>query len=237
MVLAAGLGTRLGGLTQSKPKALVEVAGEPLLAHVLKKLKSSGFTNVVINVHHFASQIIDYVSHNNFGLTIQISNESNQLLDTGGGIKYAQPLLNGTEPFLVHNVDIFSDIDLQQLMNFHKRNKALATLAVSNRNSSRKLLFNNKMQLQGWKNIVTGENILSSANSSTFNEFAFAGIHVISPSIFAKIQQHGKFSIIKAYLSLCGVESILGYDVSQNFVLDVGKPESLKMASEFLGKP
>jgi len=234
MVLAAGLGTRLGELTNHKPKALVEVAGRPLLAHIIAKLVRSGFTDITVNVHHFAQQVIDFLSQNDFGASINISNETDQLLDTGGGILKAQSFLDGHEPFLVHNVDILSDIDLDKIMNSHKQSGALATLAVSNRVSTRKLLFDSAMKLRGWRNLTSGEEIIPSKPDGNLNEFAFSGIHVLNPQIFRAIKSRGKFSIIDTYLSLCANKDILGYDVSANFVLDVGKPDSISKAADFL---
>lgn len=236
MILAAGLGTRLKELTQEKPKALVEVAGKPLLAHVLNKLIASGFDEIVINVHHFAQQVIDYLKNNYSSFTIHISDESNQLLDTGGGILKAKPFLAGNEPFLVHNVDIISDIDLQQLMKFHLERECLATLAVSNRDSSRKLLFDTQIRLRGWKNLNTGETIIPGNSTEDLIELAFSGVHVISPTIYNHINSTGAFSIIKTYLSLCEQHHISGFPVSHNFVIDVGKPEGLASAEKYLAK-
>ena len=234
MVLAAGLGTRLGKLTSHKPKALVEVAGQPLLAHIIAKLVRSGFTNITVNVHHFAQQVIDFLSQNDFGASINISSETDQLLDTGGGILKAQSFLDGQEPFLVHNVDIISDIDLSQIMSNHKQSGALATLAVSSRSSTRKLLFDSAMQLRGWKNLTSGEVIIPSNSNGNLKEFAFSGIHVLSPQIFSAINSCGRFSIIDTYLSLCADKNVLGYDVSTSHVLDVGKPDSISRAVDFL---
>lgn len=236
MVLAAGLGTRLGDLTKYRPKALVEVAGKPLLAHTIEKLVRSGFTEIVVNVHHFAQQVVDYLHQIDFGIPIHISDESDRLLDTGGGILKAQPFLDGSEPFLVHNVDILSDIDLAQLMQNHRQSKAMATLAVGDRKSSRKLLFDTQMHLKGWKNISSGETIIPALPKSGLTEFAFAGIHVLSPEIFKHITQSGSFSIIDTYLSLCAKHKIVGFNVSNRFVLDVGKPDSLSAAATFLQK-
>jgi NDP-sugar pyrophosphorylase family protein len=234
MVLAAGLGTRLGNLTKDKPKALVEVVGKPLLAHVIEKLVRTGFTEVTVNVHHFAQQVIDFINQTDFGVTIHISNESKQLLDTGGAILNAKPFLDGQEPFLIHNVDILSDIDLVLLIKSHQSTSALATLAVSNRSSTRKLLFDSEMLLRGWKHLTTGETIIPNKLQHDLGEFAFSGIHVLSPRIFESIKQQGKFSIIDAYLSLCSSDKIMGYDVSQSYVLDVGKPDSISAAAKFL---
>ena len=158
MIFAAGLGTRLKPLTDNKPKALVEVGGKTMLELVILKLKEAGFNEIVINIHHFGQQIIDYLkANNNFGLTIHISDERDYLLDTGGGIKKATPFLMGNEPFLVHNVDIFSNVDLRQLYENHLKSGATATLLVSQRKTARHLLFNKENKLCGWHNNETGE--------------------------------------------------------------------------------
>ncbi len=235
MVLAAGMGTRLKEFTQNKPKALVEINGKPLIAHVIAKLVEQGFTTIVVNVHHFSNLLIEYLQSNSFGAEILISDESNQLLDTGGGIINAQQFLNGNEPFLVHNVDIISDINLSKLYNHHLSRNPLATLAVSNRESSRKFFFDNEMKLVGWKNFKTNKQIMVSQETA-LQELAFSGIHIISPSIFKLIKQKGSFSIVDAYLDLCKNHTILGFDTTGSYLLDVGKVESLAEASRFLGQ-
>ena len=234
MVLAAGFGTRLKEHTQSKPKALVEVEGKPLLEYVIEKLISSGFDEIVINVHHLANQIIDYIGSSNFNAKIHISDESDLLLNTGGGIFKASPFLDGDEPFLVHNVDILSDIDLGKLMQYHQNHGSLATLAVGERNSSRMFLFDEQMQLCGWRNTITGKEIIPDNSKNSLMGMAFAGIHVISPLIFGLIQKNDPFSIVDAYLSLCSKHSILGFDTTSNYVLDIGKVQSLEEASRFV---
>ena len=170
MIFAAGLGTRLKPLTDNKPKALVEVGGKTMLELVILKLKEAGFNEIVINIHHFGQQIIDYLkANNNFGLTIHISDERDYLLDTGGGIKKATPFLMGNEPFLVHNVDIFSNVDLRQLYENHLKSGATATLLVSQRKTARYLLFNKENKLCGWHNNETGEvkSFYSAASTSS----------------------------------------------------------------------
>lgn len=233
MILAAGLGTRLEHHTIERPKALVEVDGKPLLAYVLEKLVFSGFNEVVINVHHFADQIIKYLDENNFGAKIHISDESSRLLNTGGGILKAHPFLNGEEPFLVHNVDILSDIDLKKLVDYHISHNSFASLAVGNRKSSRHFLFDKNMRLAGWRNNLTDKEIVPVKSESPLKGYAFAGIHVISPDFFQKIHNKGAFSIVDAYLSLCSTNNIVGFDTSQNYVIDVGKPKNLEIAKEF----
>ncbi|HCY00839.1 MAG TPA: hypothetical protein DG754_11935 [Bacteroidales bacterium] len=235
MILAAGMGTRLKEYTQNKPKALVEVNGRPLIAHVISKLVEHGFTTIVVNVHHFANQLIEYLQDNSFGVEILISDESQQLLNTGGGIINAQQFLSGNKPFLVHNVDIISDINLSMLYNHHVAKNPLVTLAVARRESTRQFLFDKDMKLVGWKNLKTNDQIIVKPDSAA-EEFAFSGIHVISPSIFKLIKQRGAFSIVDTYLDLCRNHPILGYDTTGNYLLDVGKVESLAQASRFLGK-
>ncbi len=236
MVLAAGLGTRLKPLTQNKPKALVEVNGKPLIDHVLEKLVASGFNQIVVNVHHFARELTDYLRNKDFEAEINISDETENLLNTGGGILKAKKFLQGDEPFLVHNVDIFSNINLKELMQFHKKMNPMATLAVGNRNSSRKFLFDERMQLAGWRNLKTGETILANPSKENLKELAFTGIHVINPEFFSHINEKEAFSIVDAYLKLCKNHSLIGYDTSSNYILDVGKVESLEEASAFLKK-
>jgi NDP-sugar pyrophosphorylase family protein len=234
MVLAAGLGTRLQPYTIDRPKALVTVEGKPLLAFILEKLAASGFDEVVINVHHFAEMIEEYLSKNDFGVKIHISDERSRLLDTGGGLLKAMPFLDGEEPFLVHNVDILSNIDLGNLVKYHNEHSALATLAVGKRDSSRHFLFDESMRLSGWRNNLTQKEIIPAKERGALQPFAFAGIHVISPDFFRLIHAHGPFSIVDAYLSLCSNSLLKGFDTSSNFVIDVGKPKNLDRASEFV---
>ncbi|MFP4556146.1 MAG: nucleotidyltransferase family protein [Bacteroidales bacterium] len=234
MVLAAGLGTRLKPLTNNKPKALVEIGGKPLIAHVLEKMVASGFNHIVINVHHFAEQLSGYIKSNDFDADIYISDETHKLLNTGGGILNAKNFLKGDEPFLVHNVDIFSNINLKELMQFHAKMNPMATLAVGNRSSSRKFLFDKKMQLVGWRNLKTREAIYTRSSKKNFNELAFTGIHVVSPAFFSHVNMKGAFSIVDAYLTLCKQHKLIGYDTSSNYILDVGKVESIDEAKDLL---
>jgi NDP-sugar pyrophosphorylase family protein len=233
MILAAGLGTRLKEYTIDKPKALVEVEGRPLIAYIIEKLVQHGFTSIVVNVHHFADQIVNYLNANNFGVTIQISDETEQLLDTGGAILKAKQFLDGDEPFLVHNVDILSNINLKSFMQYHVEHNSLATLAVGNRESTRKFLFNEQMQLVGWRNSLINKEIIAIETESDLNAFAFAGIHVISPHFFELVHTKGPFSIVDSYLSLCAKQRLMGFDTTQNFVLDIGKVPSLLLAKEY----
>lgn len=232
MILAAGLGTRLGTLTAAKPKALVEVAGKPLLQHCIDNLIAQGFNYFVINVHHFASQVVQYLESHHFDAQIFISDESDLLLDTGGGILHAKEILKGEEPFLVHNVDILSNINLADLYSLHCKSNSLSTLAVSKRNSSRVFLFNNAMKLVGWRNIVSGEEKISILEEA-YNPFSFSGIHVLSPRFFDVVSRVGAFSIVDAYLDLCKGNEIHGVDYTGFRILDVGKPESIDKAEAF----
>ncbi len=236
MILAAGLGTRLLPLTKDKPKALVEIAGKTLLQRAIEKVASVGCNEIVVNIHHFADQIIEYLYlNNNFGLGITISDERHQLLDTGGGIKKAASLLSGSGPFLVYNVDILSNIDLQELLTYHNESGGLATLAVRKRKSSRYLIFNDKMILTGWKNIKTNEEI-AVRESTVKQTFAFSGIQIIDPSIFNMITESGPFSLISLYLRLAENNNIFGYIDTSDIWMDLGKFEQFKEAEKYLSR-
>ena len=231
ILFAAGLGTRLKPFTDNHPKALAVVNGKPLLQRNIEYLKSFGITDFVINVHHFADQIIEFLNSNeNFGVNIQISDESDEVLETGGGLVKAKDLL-GSEPFLVMNVDILTDLNISELMKFHSENQPLVTLAVSDRESSRKLLFEENGELKGWENLNSGEKIIASENPLT--EKAFSGIHIINPNIFEKMPTSGKFSIMKTYMELMKTEKILGFDHSGGILVDVGRPESVLEAEKY----
>ena len=237
MIFAAGLGTRLKPLTDHMPKALVPVAGKPMLEHVIEKLKAAGFDEIVINVHHFANQIIDFLKEkNNFGITIHISDETDFLLDTGGGIKKAAPYFD--EPFLIHNVDILSNTDLKALYNYHLQSGNDATLLVSPRQTTRYLLFNSDRRLCGWINKDTlqtkPEGFIYQPNVQ--KEYAFSGIHIISPGLFKYMDEklNGKFSIMDFYLQLCQEALIGGYVKEDLQLIDIGKPETLAKAEEYI---
>ncbi len=238
MIFAAGLGTRLKPLTENVPKALLPIAGKPMLEHIILKLKAAGFNQIVINIHHFGQQILDFLAaNNNFGIQIYVSDERDYLLDTGGGIKKASRFLQGDEPFLVHNVDIFSNVDLLELYNRHLETNPLATLLVSRRKTSRYLLFDKEQKLCGWRNHATGEvkSYYPYFDPDQYDEYAFSGIHVISPKIFDWMEEWtGKFSIIHFYLSICAHTSLLAYPAENLQLLDVGKPETLQLAEEWM---
>ncbi len=236
-IFAAGLGTRLKPLTNTMPKALVPVAGKPLLAHVIEKLKAAGCKKIVINIHHFGQMIIDYVKeNNNFGMDIVFSDERDMLLETGGAIKHAVNLL-GDEPFLIHNVDIMSNVDLKALWSEHINSGSAATLLVSKRNSSRALLFNKESNLTAWTNKNTGEikTPYENVEIARLEEFAFSGIHVFSPQLFKYFGEYPeKFSIIDFYLNTCKAEKIKAFTQDGLQLLDVGKLDSLEKAEAFV---
>lgn len=235
MVFAAGLGTRLKPITDRLPKALVPVCGQPLLYHTLQKLKAAGYTDVVVNVHHFAGQIREYLATHDFGLSVSISDESDQLLETGGGILHAQDLLLPLEePFLVHNVDIVSNLDIAWFR-AQMRPDALATLLVSERKTQRYLLFNEEMRLVGWTNVATGEvrSPYPGLDPQACRRYAFAGIHNLSPAIFGAFEQAGftgRFPIMDFYLEACARFPIYGAVASGLQLVDVGKIETLPEA-------
>lgn len=234
IIFAAGLGTRLRPLTDLCPKALVVLNGKPLLWHSIQFLKKSGINEVVVNVHHFADQIIDYLDKENFGITIHISAESEELLDTGGGLLKARNFLDGSKPFVACNVDVISSIDLNNAIVYHNQHNPLATLVVRKRETSRYFMFDKEMSLSGWKNMETGENRISNTAFEHSIPFAFSGIQIIAPEIFNHITEHGKFSITPLYLRLAEKHKIIGYCDSSDFWLDLGKPGQISIAEEFL---
>ena len=238
MIFAAGLGTRLKPLTDRIPKALVSVGGEPLLKRVIFQLKDAGFTRSVVNVHHFSQQIIDYLrAHDNFGMDIRISDESEKLLETGGGIRKAWPLFNQSEPILIHNVDILSNVDLKKFYQMESRDMIAARLMVSERKTKRYLLFDDSMRLVGWTNIETGEvkSPYPDLNPKDYKMYAFSGIHMVAPSLFPLMEEEpDKFPIMDFYLKHCDKVRIEGYVKNDLKLMDVGKQETLKEAEAFL---
>ena len=234
MIFAAGLGTRLYPFTLDRPKALVEVAGKTLLQLAIEKVSSFGYNELVINIHHFGSQIIEFLEkNNNFGLDIVISDERDHLLDTGGGILKAAPSLNGDEPFLVYNVDVLSNIDLNLFRKYHEERGGLATLVVRDRKTARYLAFDESMQLSGWKNIKTGEEI-ASRNMQKSSLLAFSGIQLINPAIFKLITETGNFPLIPLYLRLASTHQIFGYNDSSSLWMDLGKPDQITAAEKYI---
>ncbi len=235
MVFAAGLGTRLRPLTDTMPKALVPINGTPLLEHVLVKIKQAGILEVVVNVHHFSQQIIDFLEEKqNFGISIQISDESNELLETGGGLRKALTLLGENEPILLHNVDILSNLNLSELITTHQATDG-ATLVVSKRNTSRYLLFDENMALAGWHNVKTNELRPSSVNWESLHALAFSGIQIVSPQLLSSMADMPKrFSIIDFYLKMMNTTPIRAYIPSDYRMIDVGKIDTLNTAEEFI---
>ena len=232
LIFAAGKGTRLKPFTDSHPKALALVNDVPLLERNIKYLQSFGVTEFVINVHHFGEQIVEFLEKNNhFGAKIDISDEKDELLETGGGLLFAQKYLENEENFLIMNADILTDLNIHELVKFHETHLPLATLAVSDRNSSRKLFFNSEMVLKGWMNKNSGETKMAESNSD-FKELAFSGIHCINSSIFDKIKRRGKFSIMEEYLDLMFENNILGFQHEARLI-DVGRPESVIEAEKY----
>ena len=223
MILAAGKGTRLESLTNKTPKALVEIHGKPLLERVIDKLKRSGFTDIIINVHHFADQVIEFIELTNFGVHIELSDECDQLLDTGGGILHAKKFFQGEEAFLAYNVDILSDIDLFDLYKAHINSDAIATLAVKERPTSRQLLFDTLGNLCQWRNIETGATKNARRAYGELSPFAFSGIHMLSTKIFEQITETQSFSIIDTYLRLAKDFPIKSYIHNYSKWFDMGR--------------
>ena len=254
MIFAAGLGTRLKPLTDTMPKALVRVGGEPLIKRVIMNLAAAGVDRIVVNVHHFAEQIIDYLKDNdNFGLDIRISDETAGLLETGGGIKKAAPLFDSTAPILIHNVDILSNVNLSEFYQVASRSEngkvkseesncrdaVDAVLLVSWRKTKRYLLFNDDMKLVGWTNIETGEvrSPYPELNPNECRMYAFAGIHALSPRLLKMMDQFpDRFGIIDFYLKACATHNIKGYVKDDLKLMDIGKLDTLAQAEEFLGE-
>jgi N-acetyl-alpha-D-muramate 1-phosphate uridylyltransferase len=230
MIFAAGLGTRFKPWTDAHPKALALVNGRSLLQRNIEYLQRYGITDVVVNVHHFADQIIDAVQKNKgWGSNVMISDESDEVLETGGGLLKARKWLEGSEPFITLNVDILTDLDLDKLLAFHYQHKPLISFGVTNRQTSRYFLFDENDRLCGWRNIKTNEEIIA-VNRSGLIQKAYSCVVVFQPEIFGLIKQTGKFSLTETYLDLAKDHLILGYDHSGDKLVDVGKPESVAIA-------
>ena len=233
MILAAGLGTRLRPLTDDRPKALVTVAGRTLLEITLTRLRAFGVREVIVNAHHHAEMIVDYLKAHDYDMRIEVSLEE-ELLDTGGGLKKVAPFFSDSlqEPFILHNVDVLSTIDLERMMRFHTEQSALATLAAQDRVTSRYLLFDEQGKLCGRQAGRDGKvELLRPAQQA--NALAFSGIHIISPQIFAKMEGEGAFSIIDAYLRLASQgEKIVAFRVDEYYWRDMGRPENLLEAAQ-----
>lgn len=242
LIFAAGLGTRLRPFTLEHPKALVPVRGIPMLQRVIEKIRNAGITDVVVNVHHFADQIIDFLNQNdNFGINISVSDERDLLLDTGGGILKAHTLLGDDEPFLVHNADILTDFPLEEMIARHIDTAADVTLLADDRKTSRYLIFNPESRMTGWTNISTGqilpEGFTPDADSRLL---AFGGVHILSPAVFRPLERFSAekaFSIIPFYVAACRDLDIRAYTPSCPYSWhDIGKPESLRAAEASLSE-
>lgn len=237
MILAAGLGTRLKPLTNSTPKALIKIKNQTLLELQIKKLKAEGFDQIVINVHHFADRIKEYLKQNNFfDCSIEISDESKKLLDTGGALKKAAHFFSDGKPFLVYNVDIISNINLKIFMETHISHSSVATLAVQDRKSSRKFLFDKYMTLCGWMNEKTSERIISKGDETELSSYAFSGIQVIDPRLFKHFPNKDVFSLVELYLSAAKQEKINGYVHDEDDWMDLGKIENFNKAEELFDR-
>ncbi len=231
MILAAGFGTRLKPFTDHHPKALAEINGKSLLQRNIEYLQQFNIYDVIVNVHHFAEQISQSIKKNNgWGSNVSVSDETHAILETGGGLQYAAWYFKEENDFVLMNADVLTDMPLNDMLSYHKKNKSLATLATTGRESSRYFLFNEKDMLCGWKNVKTGEEkIMRKENNLRIK--AFSGLHVINSKIFSLMKfKEPKFSMVDVYLSLCGDHTISSFDHSNTKFIDVGKPESITKA-------
>ena len=232
MIFAAGLGTRFKPWTEEHPKALALVNNKSLLQHNIEYLQRYGITEVVVNVHHFADQIIKAVNENNgWGSNIIISDEREEVLETGGGLLKAKPLLQSAEPFITLNADILTDLSISNLLSFHKKNEALISFGITNRKSSRNFLFDNNNRLCGWENNMTGEKKIA-IDDTSLHPMAYSCVAIFEQTVFDLIPQRGKFSLTDTYLSLAANQRILGYEHTGDRFIDVGKPESVTEAEK-----
>lgn len=228
MILAAGLGTRLKPFTEEHPKALFPYRGKTLLEHAVDHLRSAGITRIIINVHHFAGQIIDFVhSRENFGISVEFSDETGELLETGGGVLKASLFFNDTDAVVVRNADVISDLDLREMVTFHRNVEALATLAVRDRITSRYFLFDEQLVLQGWENRKTGDRLVVGETSGLL-PLAFSGIQVLDPAILTMTKLSGRFSLTTLYLEQARTGRIVGYHDTGKTWMDAGKADDLK---------
>ena len=233
MIFAAGLGTRLYPITKDRPKALAEVNGITLLEHNIRFIAAQGFDEIIVNVHHFADKVIDFLeSKNNFDLKIEVSHEK-ELLDTAGGLAKAVDFFDD-EDFLLYNVDVVSNIDLRKMLAHHQQNKAIATLAIRQRETSRYLLFDENYHLAGWCNKSTGDEILVGMDHAHLRDFAFSGIHIISPKMLPLLGEIRKHSLTPFYLEIAKSNIIAGYEHNADAWFDCGKPETLAQAANYL---
>ena len=232
MIFSAGLGTRFKPWTDKHPKALALVNGKSLLQRNIEYLQLFQITDVVVNVHHFSRQVIEAIKKNKgWGSNITISDETNDLLETGGGLLKARPLLEADQPFITLNVDILTDLDLYKLLEFHHQRKPLISFGVTNRTTSRYFLFDDADRLCGWRNTKTGEEKIA-VDKPDLVQKAYSCVVIFQPEIFSLIKQKGKFSLTETYLDLAKDHLIMGYDHSGDKLVDVGKPESIAIAEE-----
>ncbi len=234
MLFAAGLGTRLKPFTDKHPKALAVVNGKTLLQRNIEYLKSFGIENIVVNVHHFGNQIIDVINNNNgWGVNVIISDETDEVLETGGGLKKAIPLFNNAENIVVMNVDILTNLDLNEMYQYHLEKNADATLAVTERNTSRYLIFNKENNLVGWTNTKTNElKGIEHFSANVHKKYAFSGIHIIKKELLKQISFNGKFSMIDVYLDLMCNNNIKAFSHNLNIIIDVGTLENIEKAEK-----
>lgn len=236
MVFAAGQGTRLKPLTDSLPKALVKVGKKTMFDHVVQKLLKAGAQRLVVNVHHLGGQIVDHIRKHYAGQPIFVSFEAGELLETGGGLKKAAHLLIPEMPVLVHNVDVLSDISIPRMIRFHKKNNALATLAVRERTTKRYFLFDDNWQLSGWTNKETGQTLIPVSKPGSLHEMAFSGIQLIDQKLFEAFPAADRFPLVDFYLQVCPTYKIIGYNHTEGKWTDIGKPEQLAEAQILFGK-
>jgi NDP-sugar pyrophosphorylase family protein len=232
MIFSAGLGTRFKPWTDTHPKALALVNGKSLLQHNIEYLQQYGITDVVVNVHHFAGEIIEAVKQNNgWGSNVLISDETSEVLETGGGLLKAKDLLQNGEPFVTLNADFLTNLNIDELIKFHKEKKSLISFGITTRKTSRYFLFDDDNRLCGWRNVSTGEEKISIAKPG-LRQMAYSCVVVFQPEIFDLIPQRGKFSLVETYLSLAAEYAIYGYDHTGDKLVDVGKPESVAIAEK-----
>ncbi len=235
MIFAAGLGTRLRPLTNNIPKALVPLKQKPLLQHSIDVLKDAGVDEIIINVHHFAGKVERFIRESDLGINIEISDERDRLLDTGGGLKKASWFFDGDEPFVLLNTDILTNLDFRAMLDYHKKQQALVTLAVRNEYRDRHLLLDKKMQLAG-KGADSSNTQELVRPEEQLSKYRFSGVHIISPQVFELFPEEERFPILKWYLSLAKNHPVKGFDHSSDFWMDLGKPENLAAAEAIFDK-
>ncbi len=231
MILAAGIGSRLKPWTDIHPKALAIVNRKSLLQRNIEYLQQYGIKEVVVNVHHFAEQVLDAIKKNDgWGSNVIISDERAELLETGGGLLKAAPYLSDAGPIVLMNVDILTELNLEAIIGYHQEKKPLATLATTNRETTRYFLFDEGNNLCGWRNVKTGEEKVAQPLEGCETEKAFSGIHIIEPGLFSLIKKRGKFSMVDVYLDLMKEHTIKSFDHTESRIIDVGKPENIEKA-------